>query len=98
MQKFGVNLKNGVIPKMSSKTDNLFGQIGYEIEILQSMPKLLDECGNEMNIHYRIKDEKLQILVNRSCKKCTEFFPIGDGSLICKKCSYHKFWLERGMR
>lgn len=74
------------------------GDLDYEVQVLQSMPKLLDEHGNEMTIHYRIYNGKVQILVNRSCQECKEFGKIGDGTLICKKCTYQKDWLKKGLR
>lgn len=74
------------------------GGLGYEVQVLNSMPKIFDGSGNEMSIHYRIWNGIVQIIVNRSCQDCEEFGKIGDNTLICKKCTYQKDWVRLGLR
>lgn len=65
------------------------------IRIIKSMDKIYDITGHEMNIHTRMLDGKLQIIVNRACIECKDFRQFG-GNTICSKCSYAKDWLEDG--
>lgn len=66
------------------------------IEIRQSMEQLYDEFGFKMSVHHRRKGETIEVIINRSCKECTEFRTIPSGSEICIFCKYIKDWLELG--
>lgn len=76
--------------------------LGCEVLIFQSMKQLYDKHDNEMSIHYRMRDGKFEIIVNRSCQECKEFGFIpkinGDKIWLCKKCTYSKDWLRLGLR
>lgn len=67
-----------------------------DVVIRQSMKELFDKTGKKMSVHTRIKNGVVEVIINRSCQECTSFHEIGDGTLVCSKCTYLKNWLERG--
>lgn len=69
-----------------------------KIRLLQSTPKLFDKTGKELSVHFRVNkiEKQLEIIINRSCKKCLNFKTIGGGGQFCTRCAYVKDWLNKG--
>ena len=85
------------IVKYMERNTNQHNRSTIKVQIHQSMKNLYDHVGNEMTVHYRIEDEIVKVIINRSCQECKTFGKLGDGELICTECHYAKDWLNRGM-
>lgn len=69
-----------------------------QVDVINSSKKIFDDYGYKLSIHIRMKDNVIEVIINRSCQECKEFHKIGDGTWICSKCTYKKNWLKDGLR